>query len=62
LRPVHRHDVGACELPIGESSSTVAVAMRLAVWIGLVGDVRRGGDGPDRAASCLSLRLSARWV
>ena len=25
LRPVHSHDVGACELPIGESSSTVAV-------------------------------------
>jgi hypothetical protein len=23
-------------------------ASRLAVWIGLVGDVRRGGDGPDR--------------
>ena len=28
LRPVLRHDVGACELPIGGSSSTVAVAMR----------------------------------
>jgi hypothetical protein len=28
LHPVHRHDVGACELSIGTSSSTVAVAMR----------------------------------
>jgi hypothetical protein len=28
LRPVHRHDVGVCELPIGGSSSTVAVVMR----------------------------------
>jgi len=28
-----------------------AIAMRLAVLIGLVGDVRRGGDVPDRAAS-----------
>jgi hypothetical protein len=28
LRPVHRHDVGAWELPIGGSSSTVAVATR----------------------------------
>ena len=28
LRPVPRHDVGACELPIGRSSSTVAVATR----------------------------------
>jgi hypothetical protein len=28
-----------------------AFARRLAVWIGFVGDVRRGGDGPDRAAS-----------
>jgi hypothetical protein len=25
---VHRYDVGACELPIGGSSSAVAVAMR----------------------------------
>ena len=28
LRPVHRHDAGACELPIGWSLSTVAGAMR----------------------------------
>ena len=28
LRPVHRQDVGACELPMGGSSNTVAVAMR----------------------------------
>jgi hypothetical protein len=28
LHPVHRHHVGACELAIGGSSSTVAVAMR----------------------------------
>jgi hypothetical protein len=28
LHPVHGHDVGACELPIGGSSSTVAVATR----------------------------------
>jgi hypothetical protein len=28
LRPVHRHDVGACKLAIGGSSSTVAVATR----------------------------------
>jgi hypothetical protein len=34
-----------------EGARTVAVATRLAVLIGLVGDVRRGGDGPDRAAS-----------
>jgi hypothetical protein len=27
-RPVHRRDVGACEFPIGGSSSSVAVAMR----------------------------------
>jgi hypothetical protein len=51
LHPVHRHCVGARELPIGGISGTVAVAMRLAVWIRSVGDVRRGGDGPDRAAS-----------
>jgi hypothetical protein len=30
---VHRHHVGACELPIDASPSTVAAAMRLAVWI-----------------------------
>jgi hypothetical protein len=28
LRPVHRHDVGACEVPVVGSSNTVAVAMR----------------------------------
>jgi hypothetical protein len=28
-----------------------AIATRLAVSIRSVGDVRRGGDGPDRAAS-----------
>jgi hypothetical protein len=28
LRPVHRRDVGACEFPIGGSSSSVAVATR----------------------------------
>ena len=28
VRAVHRYDVGACELPIGGSSSAVAVAMR----------------------------------
>jgi hypothetical protein len=28
LPPVHRYDVGACALPIGRSSSTVAVATR----------------------------------
>jgi hypothetical protein len=27
LHPVHRHDVGACELPTGASASIVAVAM-----------------------------------
>jgi hypothetical protein len=48
---VHRHHVGACELPIDASPSTVAAAMRLAVSIRAVGDVRRAGDGPDRAAS-----------
>src|SRR3954453_22191251 len=49
--PVGGHDVGACKLRIGGSLSTVAVAMRLAVWISGVGDVRRGGEAPDRAAS-----------
>src|SRR4051794_19527830 len=39
---------------------TGTVAMRLAVVIRLVGDVRRAGDGPGPAASRLSLRLSAR--
>jgi hypothetical protein len=29
----------------------VRASMRLAVSIRAVGDVRRGGDGPDRAAS-----------
>jgi hypothetical protein len=28
-----------------------AIAMRLAVFIRVVGDIRRGGEGPDRAAS-----------
>jgi hypothetical protein len=28
VHPVPRHDLYACELPIGGSSSTVAVAMR----------------------------------
>jgi hypothetical protein len=28
LHPVHRHDVGVCELTMRGSSSTVAVAMR----------------------------------
>jgi GH15 family glucan-1,4-alpha-glucosidase len=39
--------------PARRSSTTKrsSGASRLAVWIGLVGDVRRGGDGPDRAAS-----------
>jgi len=41
VAPVHRHDVAARELPIGRSSSTVAVALRLAVVIPRVGDVRR---------------------
>jgi hypothetical protein len=45
---------------IGPASSTAA--WRLAVVIRVVGDVRRGGEGPDRAASWLSLRLSARSV
>jgi hypothetical protein len=48
---VHRHNEGARELPIGWRSSTIAVALRLAVSIRAVGDVRRGRDGPDRAAS-----------
>ena len=48
VHPVPRHDLYACELPMRGSLSTVAVAMRLAVWIRVVGDVRRGGDGPDR--------------
>jgi len=38
-------------LTIEPRSTIVAIAMRLAVVIGVVGDVRRGGDGPDRAAS-----------
>jgi hypothetical protein len=33
LRPVHRHNEGARELPIGWRSSTIAVALRLAVSI-----------------------------
>jgi hypothetical protein len=51
LQPVHRHIIAVGELAIGGSSSTVAVATRLAVLIPRVGDVRRGGEGPDRAAS-----------
>jgi hypothetical protein len=34
----------------GRDATTDAVALRLAVSIGGVGDVRRGGEGPDRAA------------
>jgi hypothetical protein len=34
-----------------EATVLPAFALRLAVLIGLVGDVRRGGDVPDRAAS-----------
>src|SRR3712207_3974764 len=48
VHPVPKHDRYACELPIGGSLSTVAVAIRLAVSIWVVGDVRRAGDGPDR--------------
>jgi hypothetical protein len=62
LRPVHRHNEGARELPIGWRSSTGAVALRLAVSIRLVGDVRCAGVGPDRAAGWLSLGLSAWWA
>jgi hypothetical protein len=41
--------------PISEKAREVkeryALASRFAVSIGRVGDVRRGGEGPDRAAS-----------
>ena len=33
LHPLHRHDVGACELPLPRELETVAFAMRLAVSI-----------------------------
>jgi hypothetical protein len=51
LHPLYRHDVGAYELPLPRELEPVAFAMRLAVVIRVVGDVRRGGEGPDRAAS-----------
>jgi hypothetical protein len=44
-------NVGRARARNGRNANTVTIALRLAVLIRVVGDVRREGEGPDRAAS-----------
>jgi hypothetical protein len=60
LRPVHRHEVGARELPIGGSSTTVAVATRQKEYSSVPenAELRRGVQPPIATRPAVASRTT----